>query len=394
MPIRLATIPLLGALGGCSTSATTPATTCGSPANASCPGPNPPWQVIVAASDEEFSSDLVYARFPSASEAYSPFALGNDPVITTSAGRYFWINRTLGTVLELDPTCGAVLHGPWTTNADDAGGSTDPQDLAVAPDGSVWVARYMVSSLLVKCSDGSTDLGTIDLSHVAGVNRNPYMSAIRIVGGKAYVVLEMLYPYPEATQPAYLVKLDVATALKTGQVEGALELKGKNPFGPMIVSQDETAIYLAEPGSFDAGTETNAGIERVDLASWTSDLVVTENRIGASVVQLALNGSCGVAIVAGTSAANVTSLVSFNASTGALVSTLSNPLLTTPAGFKLGGLTWRGDGGTEVVVGDGTLAPNEGYPLHVLAASPGCSFTEASSAMFMPLPPVGILALP
>ena len=351
--------------------------------------------LMIAASVESLSSVVGLASLDGGAEYLGGDPLGGDPALTSSAGRVFWLNRASGQVLELDPTCATQIR-TWSANDDVDGGSTDPQDVAVAPDGSLWVARFYVSTLLVKSSDGSTELGSIDLSHVAGVNRNPFMSSIRIVdsgqGAKAYVTLEMLDPATEqSTSPSYLVRLDVATALQTGEVEATLELKGRNPFG-LIVQGEGGTLYLADLGKIDADNETTAGIERVDLATFTSELIVREADIGAKVAQVSITSGCGSAIVFAANETNNTSVITFDPTSGAIVTPLSEKLLYTPGGYKLSGMAWL-PGGLNVI-GAGTAVSGKGYPVHVLSRKGGCSLEETGRSLYAPDPPITLLPLP
>jgi len=369
--------------GGASTAASPP------DAGGSCAASS-----FVAAVSDYTSSELGLLPLDGASRFYSGGAtLGKDPQLASSAGRLFWIDRYGGDVLELDPRCGTVLHGPWSTSDPDVAGTTDPQDIAVDADGNVWVARYLVSTLLVKSPDGQTEIGRVDLSGVAGAHRNPYMSSIRIVSGKAYVTLEMLNPYPSSTPAdvSYLVRLDTATAWHTGEVEATLPLLGRNPIG--LLAEYDDALYLAEAGDVTKTDETNAGIERVDLASFTSELIVRETDIGASVDQVSVTAGCGTAIVMGGGTDNVTSLVSFDPKTGTILTPLSQGLLNTPSGFKLAGMAWL-PGGGEIVVGERTAVPGKGYPVHVLSASSGCTLAEEPLSLFAPQGPVALQPSP
>ncbi len=378
------------------------ASACGSPevaSGADAAVACPPSSLMVAASDEQTSSEVGILALDGGSPSFDTSSiLGHDPALTSSNGRVFWIDRGLGNVLELDPRCPTVLHGPWTTSDPDSPGATDPQDIAVDPTtGNVWIARYQVSTILVKSPDGSTALGTIDLSGVAGLHSNPYMSSIRIIDGpdgwKAYVTLEM-QESTDPIDPGYIVKLDVATALASGEVEDALQLKGRNPFGLMVEDDDDDAIFIAAPGSFFDATETDAGIERVDLRTFTSELVIRESDIGASVDEVAVASGCGVAIVLGPSAMNPTSLITFTygADAGAIRTGLAESPLATPLGFFLGGLAWLP--GPLIAVGDGTAVAGRGYPVHLLSASAGCTLSQTPPSLFAPQPPVALLPTP
>jgi hypothetical protein len=349
--------------------------------------------VLVATCDYDQSSEVGFLSADGCPRFYSGAGgvLGGDPALASSAGRLFWLARDTGDVLELDPRTAAVLHGPWTTNDADAGGTSDPQDIAVDPVTSeLWIARFNVSTIEIKSSDGSADLGHIDLSGVAGVNRNPDMSSIRIVDGKAYVALEMLDDKDQPTNPSYLVRLDVASRT----IDTALELKGRNPFGLMVEDDSAagTVLYLADPGSFALTNETDAGIERVDLASFTSELVVRESDIGASVDQVSVAGGCLTAIVAGPDPANVTSLISVDLASGTIATPLSKGFLYTDAGFELAGMAWLGGGVN--LVGDRTAVPGKGYPVHAIAASSGCALTETALSMYAPQGPVALEPVP
>jgi hypothetical protein len=156
----------------------------------------------------------------------------------------------------------------------------------------------------------------------------------------------------------------------------------------------ENALYLAEPGDTKITTESNAGIERVDLATFTSELITRENDIGASVDQVSiLSATCGTAIVMGPGMVNVTSMISFNPTTGAIITPLSKQFLYTSAGFELSGMAWV-DGGLNLV-GDRTNIPNVGYAVHVVAASSSCELTERPGSLISPYTaPVALQAIP
>jgi len=371
-----------------------PACSSTSPPASHCSSAN----LVVAASDEQEESAVGTVALTGCAALDSSMALGPDPALSASHGRVFFINRHVGNVFELDPSTGIPISRGWLANdAKGPPGNSNPQDVAVAPDGSLWVARLDESSVLRVSSDGQQQLGTIDLSRVTGKTRNPYMSSIRTItlpGGtaKAYLTLEML-AYDTSSDdllpdgPSYLVRIDVAT----GKVDDLLTLKGQNPFGLMVEYDDK--LYLAEPGSFYKADETNAGIEVVDLATFTSDLLVKESDIGASVAQVSITHGCATAIVADPSENNYTSLISFDPASGIIHTPLSQKLLYTDAGYELEGMTWLEDGGVNVV-GDRTGVVGKGYALHVLQASDVCVLTEKEAPVFVPAAPVAFQPVP
>jgi hypothetical protein len=305
--------------------------------------------------------------------------LGTDPVLATSRGRGFLVARDADAVFELDPACGTPARR-FDVHAGSRAGTADPTAVGVARDGSLWVPLYGAAALAVIAPSG--DLATtIDLS-AYDADGNPDASAIAIVdttaGEKAFVALQRLNPYPASTQDSWMLRIDVATRA----VETHLVLAGRNPF---TVTADGATLWLAEPGNFDDAAEPQAGVERFDTATSTSALVVREADLGGSVAEVAVAGGCAAAIVAdATTNVNATSLVAFDASTGAVLVPASASALAT-TGFDLEGLAWLG--GT-LAVGDRRRAAS-GYPVHAFDVA-SCAFTQRPDAVFLPLPPVGV----
>jgi hypothetical protein len=310
--------------------------------------------------------------------------LGADPALSVSHGDAFFVARDLDTLFALDPVCGTPTRS-YNVHVASQSGSSDPQDVAVASDGSLWVPLYGVPSVLVLSPAGEVT-STIDLSSY-DADGNPDASSIAIVdtpaGEKAFVALERLDNSNGnvylCDQPSWMLRIDVATAA----VEATIVLAGRNPFA---MENDGGILWLAEPCNFDDATETNAGIERFDTSTSTSTLVATEPELGGSVAEVTVSSGCGVAIVANAvTNVNATSLVTFDPAGGAVLADASSSPLTTD-GFDLEGLAWIGGA---VAVGDRNRA-SDGYPVHVLDATAACILTERDDTVFLPLPPVGV----
>jgi hypothetical protein len=390
-------------------------------ASASCSGGSAPtsacapqdYDALLSTSDY-MSSEVGGISLTGAGTFKSGVDLGADPDLESSAGRFFWIAQDSGYIIEVDPQC---LSAKATYDANDAdhAGTTDPQDIAVAPDGSLWIVRLGVSSLLVLNPDGSRR-STIDLSGLDTRDGNPNANSIRILdpnhdgdastsatsaaasmaSSRAFVSLEVLDdPALVSTRPSKVAEID----LQSGAVLRVLELKGRNPLGLMV--QEGTALYLADAGSWTQPGEMGAGIERVDTGSFTSTLLVDAGALGGHAVQVAVTPSCGVAIVAGASPCNATSLVAFDPSSGAV----SAPALLSTTGYDLEGLAWLN--GDRLLVGDRSSAEENsascpsartaipgGFPIHVFDRSGACSLTERSDPIVVPQPPIAITALP
>jgi hypothetical protein len=394
---------LLAAALACSSSPTdSPQTACGT------------YEAVVAASDY-ISSEVGLTSLGGASDYEGGPHLGIDPSLASSAGRHFWIARDLGQILELDTTC---LKSKATFDAQDpvpAGSpfaTTNPYDVAVAPDGSLWIARFNVPTVLVLNADGTRR--TIDLSSQDPVDGNPNMNSIRILdpaaggaaqsdaGGsmatsKAYVSLEILDDLNNeipliSTRKSKLVRID----LESGLVEDVLTLAGRNPISSMV--QLGNQLYLADAGTWQCASDVcpsgqpDAGIERVDTASFTSRLLVTGETLGGHANELAVTANCGVVIVAGSWPSTPTSLVRFDPTTGDSGTVALHTVIPTTTSFTLSGLAWIGS--DVLLVGDrGEAGGTPGAHVFDANVAAGCSLTERASPIPLPLPPVAFAAL-
>lgn len=308
--------------------------------------------------------------------------LGADPALSVSRGNAFLVARDQDTVFALDPVCGSPTQS-FNVHVASQSGSSDPQDVAVASDGSLWVPLYDVPSVLVLSPAGDVT-STIDLSSY-DADGNPDASAIAIVdtpaGEKAFVALQRLDNANDydSDQPSWMLRIDVASAT----VEATLVLAGRNPFA---MENDDGILWLADAGNFSDATETDAGIERFDTSTSTSALVATEPDLGGSADEVTVSSGCGVAIVANAvTNVNATSLITFDPSSGAVLASASASPLATDA-FELEGLTWIG---SAVAVGD-RVRVADGFPVHVFDATAACVLTERPDTVFLPLPAVGV----
>jgi hypothetical protein len=310
--------------------------------------------------------------------------LGADPGLAVSNGHAFYVARDQDTVFSLDPQCGTPLK-EWSVHQSSHTGTSNPQDVAVASDGSMWIPLYNVPTLLVLAATGAV-LHTLDLSSY-DTDGNPQAVAIAIAttpaGEKAFVALQRLNDQTYVSeQPSWMLRIDVATAT----VEAVVVLEGRNPF-EMTQQPDAGLLWLAEPGNFDDAAEPLAGIERFETATSSTALIAHEADLGGSVTEVAIQGGCGAAIVADATLVNATSLTTFDPVSGAVfASAADSPLASTgpDGGFDLEGTEWL-DG--ELLVGDRRRAA-DGYPLHPLRVSGTCALTLEADKIFLPLPPV------
>jgi hypothetical protein len=308
--------------------------------------------------------------------------LGADPALAISRGRAFFVVRDQSAIVEIDPECGTPISRVLVPPPPGAIGALDPYDVGVARDGSLWVPLFDVPELVVMSTSGEL-VRALDLSGYDS-DGNPNASAIAMVdttlGEKAFVVLERLDDAKgyAADKPAWMLRIDVATAL----VEGYVELAGRNPFGSIVA--EGGVLWLADPGSWGNGSEADAGIERFDPATSTTSLVVSEADLGESVAEVAVSGACAVAIVADSTSVNATSLVTVDLASGTVTTTAANSPLST-AGYDLEGLELVG---AEVLVGDRRRAAS-GYPVHVFEMDDSCNLSD-SGTLVLSQPPVAI----
>jgi hypothetical protein len=347
-------------------------------------GPCASLDVLVAASDYASSGVGAFALDGRGSLAFG-VDLGTDPMLAVSRGRAFLIARDHDTVFELDPRCGTATS---RINVHDTSkqGTANPQDVAVAPDGTLWLPRYNVPSVLVVDAAGAVH-GSIDLSPY-DPDTNPNASAIRIVdgagGAKAFVTLERLDDTknpPEPNLPSQVIRIDVASM----KVVATIDLEGRNPFG---LVEHGGLFYIAEPGNFSALDEPAAGIERFDPATGTAHLLVRERELGASVAEVAVTSGCGAAIVADATAKNVTSLVTFDPTTGAVVTAAADAVLGPTEGFDLQGLAWKGD---VLLVGD-RRRTDRGYAVHAFDRTGACTLVARPDVIFLQQKPIALRA--
>lgn len=317
--------------------------------------------------------------------------LGTDPQLSVSAGRAFYVARDLDTIFELSPRCGEPLCR-WSTRRAGRQGTTNPQDVAVAPDGTLWVPRFGMPNVAILDASGG-EAQSVDLPDLDG-DGNPNASAIRILdvdgAAKAFVAVGLLDdrdPHFASRRPSALVVIDVASR----KVERTIALRGRNPFN-FIVEQGSW-FFLADAGNFAAADETDAGVERIDPRHPDrGPLLVPETELGGSTSAVAVTEGCAAAIVADPTEVNATSVVTFDPDSGAALRTAKKggPLLAPSAGFDFWAIAWS-EG--KLLVGDRRRGA-KGYPIHVFDKTGRCDLTERAEPLWVAQKPVALRALP
>lgn len=347
-------------------------------------------ELLVAASD--YTSSVV-CGVPG--ECARGADLGRDPMLATSGGRAFFVARELDLLFELDASCGtprsrlSVSSFAPTNPVSGERRPANPHDVAVAPDGTIIVPLYTAARIAFFDEDGKLEDESIDLSSY-DPDGNPQADAVSVVvvdgAAKAFVTLERLDDgdFLKSKLPSQMLRLDVATRT----VEAVIELEGRNPFNPM--SELDGALYMAEPGNFDADDDEFAGIERFDTATSTTRLLVREQALGGSVAEVAVTSGCGAAIIAGKEpTVNPTSVVTFDPKTGQVFSDARAPVLGPTPGYDLQGLAWRGK---RLYVGDRRRG-STGYTIHVFEREGDtCALIHTGRTIDLPQRPVALRA--
>lgn len=314
-------------------------------------------------------------------------------MLVRTSGRVFFLARENDLIFEVDPSCGtpiARLSVASLAPVDPVTGQKRPanaHDAAAAPDGTIVVPLY-TAGRVVFFKDGKLEATSIDLN-AYDADGNPQAEAVSVieVGGvaKAFVTLERLDDNDmlRSKQTSQMLRIDVGTR----SVEAVIDLEGRNPFNPM--SELGTALFMAEPGDFDVADDPLAGIERFEVTTSTSRLIVRESDLGGSVAEVAVTSGCGAAIVAGPEKrVNPTWLVTFDPDTGQVITRKENASLGPTPGYDLQGLAWRGD---TLYVGDRRRG-GAGYPIHVLERRGGCTLVDTGRTIELPHPSVALRA--
>lgn len=155
--------------------------------------------------------------------------------------RLFIVGATDGKLTQIDRR--GHLVGAWDVNdPGEIASAADPRDVAIAPDGALWVTRYKKSSLLVLEPDG-TKRATVPLDAFTPSNgpssRAPGMSAISIVHGVAYVALQRLDEHFKASNVSQVVTIDTTVDAKSYRAEAFVDLPVADPDFHFTLSLDD-----------------------------------------------------------------------------------------------------------------------------------------------------------
>ena len=252
----------------------------------------------------------------------SGVAFDNDPHLRKlvdprdGRARLFVVGSSSGVLTELGEN-GTIGSQHSVSDAPDHG---DPLDVAIAPDGALWIVRYFSRSLVVLEPDG-TPRKTIDLSSHAPADgprsRAPGMSAVAIVGNEAYVALRRLDADARPRNASQIVVLDVAT----GAEIASIELPLSDPSDHFVVEKRESGpiLWISCIGGPFTHDDVPYGLVAIDTTTHAAARVLDFRKQGVFVSDFALAGEHdGYATIARYRDDNPTMVVHFDPETGAM----------------------------------------------------------------------------
>jgi hypothetical protein len=262
-------------------------------------------------------------------------ALGADPALSMGRDGLFVCARSEGLVLEIDPTLLSIRQSftaygaaekEFTIPCGGVPSAHNPQDVDRDANGNLWITRYEQPTIALVLPSG--ELGEkVSLSKLADADGLPEAGAVRVVGDRAYVAVQLLDRCGGFVPTGHgrIAVIDVASHDHVSTIE----LGGENPFGRMVpVPWDKSGgtVAIALPGDFYAIDTDADAAAIVDLPNGEARGIAKESELGGSIAEVALAAPDeGYAIVAHPDPMrllNPTRVVRVNPETGALGATL------------------------------------------------------------------------
>jgi hypothetical protein len=284
----------------------------------------------------------------------------------------YTIQRTQGVIVERDRS-GAQLARFDVTEPGMAAAKSDPADVAIGPDGALWVTRFGLSTLLILEPDGS-HRRTVDLAAFDD-DGLPQMSAIAIDSGRALVALEKLDTRLQTKTKGAVVSIDLATYAATAFVD----LPAKTPREKFVRGPDGALYVACIGGPLNTTADRDAALVRVDPSTKTATKVLDAATVGGFVSAFDLgDGSTGYAIVAAFEGDNPTRLIRFDVATGVVGATWA-----TSAGYKFWDVAAVGE---QVLLAD---RADDAPGIRVLSRADGSRLGHISTR----LPPIELIVV-
>lgn len=185
----------------------------------------------------------------------------------------------------------------WQTSLDDA---SNPSDLVAYDETSIWVSLEGNGDILhLSTEDGSKvkDISTDDFISEGGTSSN--VVDIEISGDTLFALMQRYVYDSETYSTTYPLGVIGIYDAEKGDLLDSIQLLTQNPTAMKFY---DGALYVASQGPYNDSWGTDAdslrGIEKVDVASLTSEIVVSGEDLGGGVYQFALDTGDGLAYAA------------------------------------------------------------------------------------------------
>lgn len=260
-----------------------------------------------------------------------PNGINTDTVVRYdgNANLLYVVNRFGGdSVQMIDPALSYTtpLEAELST-----GNGSNPQDIALIGPDKAYVSRLASPEVMIIDPSSMEETGSIDLSAMVkqgDLDGSPEPYRMLVHGNFVYLILQHLNQFVPFT-PGEIVVIDTAT----DTVTGTITLSNLNPFSDLQFTAAlprGPRILVSSVNDFLA---IDGGIEAIDPATNTvdADPVMTEADVNGNISFFeVISPTQGYALVSSVDGMFTTSLVQFNPSTGALLSTLASGLPSTP----------------------------------------------------------------
>jgi len=160
---------------------------------------------------------------------------------------------------------------------------SNPTDIVVLNEQKAYVMRYGKPVVWIVNPSATTEaefkIGEIDLSAYSDSDGVPEMYSGVIADGKLFISIQRLNNF-SPSEIAYVAVFDTATDAEIetnypGDLVKGIPLEIRNMNNDMVFVASDNAVYIQGVGSF-ASTEYTGGIERIDVASFETSLVLDD----------------------------------------------------------------------------------------------------------------------
>ena len=257
--------------------------------------------------------------------------LHSDVAMDTWGGGLFLIERlNADDVVLIDPANAETPVANYSL-----GNQTNPYGVEVLNEDVAYAIRYGSAEILVFDPEDGTELGTIDLTAYADEDNIPEMGEAVLVDTTLYVALQLLTNYsPSRTG------LLVAISTHTNAVIDTVSLTIKNPLS-MDVTTDGSALLIGGGqylGFGPADAVDYAGVDRVELPSLAVSRIVEGSAISGNVGSLVCTPNDSTAwLVASEATYPNATVYQFDAESGEIITTLSDPVAPSALAVSLSG---------------------------------------------------------